>query len=80
MRARVLDAHCAAIGRYPAEITRSAFLHVVGHVSDHLGHSGSLASPRPADRQPTSFPPVLEAALVYLSIDGMPGNDLWSIA
>ncbi|MEH0474092.1 CHAT domain-containing protein [Streptomyces sp. B21-097] len=63
----------------PQLLSEHSFLHVVGHAGDHLDHSGSLAILGSEHRRTTSFPHVLEAALVYLSIDG-PGNDLWSVA
>ncbi|MGW7569103.1 CHAT domain-containing protein [Streptomyces tendae] len=64
----------------PQLLSEHSFLHVVGHVSGHLGHSWSLAIPGLAHLQPTSFPHVLGASMAYLSIDGMPVNGLWSIA
>ncbi|MEU9379587.1 hypothetical protein AB0D38_00675 [Streptomyces sp. NPDC048279] len=77
---RSLLVQAPARGHLPRLLSEHSFLHVVGHVSDHLGHSGTLAILGPAHRQPTSFPHVPGAALAYLSIDGIPENDPWSIA
>jgi hypothetical protein len=64
----------------PQLLSEHSFLHVVGHASDRRAYLGSLAGLGLAHRQPTSFQHVQGAALAYLSIDGMPEDDLWSIA